>query len=250
MLKKLNKYFTTYEKIWLSSIIILTIIFSILFPEEDVNGINGSIILLLYILDSIFNVFCELLISKQSKWNFIVSLLVEITEILICIVCAYRFSTLLSTIFFWIPIDIISFINWNKHKDKDDEELTVVRKLSKKKAILCILFVIVFTIIVGTLTSKVNITTTLFNSKNVDNLVDYIDACVTILGIFNGLFILFRLREQWIAWYIYSILELIINILSGQYILIILKLAFLTNTTYGYIKWTKYIKDKKTEIIN
>ena len=63
----------------------------------------------------------------------------------------------------------------------------------------------------------------------------------------NGLFILFRLREQWIAWYISATLESIINILSGQWVLLVLKLGYFTNTTYGYIKWSKYIKEHKEE---
>ncbi len=68
------------------------------------------------------------------------------------------------------------------------------------------------------------------------------DACVSAVGVVNGVFILLRLREQWIAWYIDAVLEGIINILSGQYVLLILKLGYFTNTTYGYIKWTKYIR--------
>ena len=63
----------------------------------------------------------------------------------------------------------------------------------------------------------------------------------------NGVFILLRYREQWIAWYIDAILEMLINILSGQWALLPLKIGYLTNTTYGYIKWTKYIKAHKTE---
>ena len=64
--------------------------------------------------------------------------------------------------------------------------------------------------------------------------------------------ILLRFREQWIAWYICTLLETAINILSGQYILLILKAGYLTNTTYGYIKWTKYIKshnEKDTSLL-
>ena len=62
------------------------------------------------------------------------------------------------------------------------------------------------------------------------------------MGVVNGVFILLRLREQWIAWYLCAALEAVINILSGQFVLLILKLGYFTNTTYGYIKWTKYIK--------
>ena len=67
----------------------------------------------------------------------------------------------------------------------------------------------------------------------------------SVVGIANGVFILLRYREQWIAWYISAILEMVINILAGQYMLLALKIGYLTNTTYGYIKWTKYIKEHK-----
>ena len=100
--KDLWKYFSLYEKIWFFSILILAVIFAFLFPEEDVNGVNGSLIMGLYLADTFLNILCELLISKQSKWNFIVSVFVEITEILICVVLSYRFATMASTLFFWL----------------------------------------------------------------------------------------------------------------------------------------------------
>ena len=56
-----------------------------------------------------------------------------------------------------------------------------------------------------------------------------------------------RYREQWIAWFIDAILEAVINILSGQYVLLVLKLGYLTNSVYGYMKWTNYIKTHKQE---
>ena len=79
-LKNLWNYFTTYEKIWFISITVLAFAFAIIFPEEDFGGVNGKVIMALYLLDIFLNITCELLISKQSKWNFIVSLGVEITE--------------------------------------------------------------------------------------------------------------------------------------------------------------------------
>lgn len=86
--------------------------------------------------------------------------------------------------------------------------------------------------------------TDLFNGNEVlEVIVCYLDACVSAVGIANGVFILLRYREQWIAWYINTFLETVINILSGQYILLILKAGYLTNTTYGYLKWSKYIKE-------
>lgn len=244
--KDLWNFFSTYEKVWFFSILVLAVIFSFLFPEEDVNGINGKLIMGLYLLDTFLNILCELLISKQSKWNFIVSVFVELTEIAICLVLSYRFATMASTLFFWLPIDIISFINWHRHPDKQKEELTEVRKLSGWMEVLVISGIVVWTIVVGGFLSELDIMTDLFGgNQTIETIVCYLDACVSSVGIANGVFILLRYREQWIAWYICTILESVINILSGQYVLLVLKFGYLTNTTYGYIKWTKYIKEAK-----
>ena len=124
-----SRQFTTYEKSWFMSIMVLATIFSVLFPEESANGVNGIIIMLLYLLDTFLNILCELLISKQSRYNFLVSVLVEIVEIAMCVVLMYRFATMATTLFFWLPIDIISYINWSRHKDENEDELTVVRRL-------------------------------------------------------------------------------------------------------------------------
>lgn len=244
-----SKMFSTYEKIWFISIMILATLFANLFPEEDTNGVNGNMIMLLYLLDTFFNILCELLISKQSKYNFLVSVLVEITEILICVLLMYRFATMASTLFFWLPIDIISYINWSKHQDKEDEQLTIVRKLKGYQEVLVIISIVVWTIFVGYIISGLNIKTDFYKGNELlETIIIYLDACASAVGIANGLFIFFRLQEQWIAWYICSILETVINILSGQYVLLILKLGYFTNTTYGYIKWNRYIKKHQNVI--
>ena len=241
------KQFTTYEKSWFISIMVLATIFSVVFPEESANGVNGIIIMLLYLLDTFLNILCELLISKQSRYNFLVSVLVEIVEIAICVVLMYRFATMATTLFFWLPIDIISYINWTKHKDDEENELTVVRKLRGYQEVLVIIGIIVWTFVIGYLISGLNIATDFYNNELLETFIIYIDACASAVGIANGLFIFFRLQEQWIAWYICAFLEAVINIISGQYVLLVLKLGYFTNTTYGYIKWSRYIKEHTTE---
>ena len=235
-------FFSTYEKCWFMTIMVLATIFSVIFPEESANGVNGIIIMLLYILDTFLNILCELLISKQSRYNFLVSVLVEITEIAICLILMYRFATMAVTLFFWLPIDIVSYINWTRHKDDEEEELTIVRRLKGYQELLVILGIGIWTIVVGYFISGLNISSDFMaGHRDLEILVIYLDACASAVGIANGLFIFFRLREQWLAWYICALLEAIINVLTGQYVLLILKLGYFTNTTYGYIKWSRYI---------
>lgn len=237
--------FTTYEKVWFLSIMVLATIVAVIFPEESANGVNGIIIMLLYLLDTFLNILCELLISKQSRYNFLVSVAVEIVEIAICIVLMYRFATMVTTLFFWLPIDILSFINWTKHKDDAEDELTIVRRLKGYQEVLIIAAIIVWTVVVGYFLSGLDIHSDFIQNRSLEIVIAYLDACASAVGVANGLFIFFRLREQWIAWYICALLEAAINIISGQYVLLVLKLGYLTNTTYGYIKWSKYIKSHK-----
>ncbi|MCF0109755.1 MAG: nicotinamide mononucleotide transporter [Erysipelotrichaceae bacterium] len=240
-------HFSTYEKSWFLSIMVLATIFAVLFPEESANGVNGIVIMLLYLLDVLANILCELLISKQSRYNFLVSVVVEILEILICIVLMYRFATMVTTLFFWLPIDILSFINWTRHKDEEEEELTRVRRLNGWQRVAVIVGIAVWTIVIGYLLSGLDIKTDFITNRSLATLITYLDACASAVGVANGLFIFFRLQEQWIAWYVCAALESIINILSGQYVLLVLKLGYFTNTTYGYIKWNRYIKSHKEE---
>ena len=243
-----GKHFSAYEQIWFISIMLLSAIVSIVAPEEDMNGFSGILIMALYLADIFLNILCELLISKQSKWNFIVSLFVEITEIATCLVLANRFATMAVTLFFWIPIDIASFVNWHFHPDRHKEELTKVRRLTGWMAVLVITAIVVWTVVIGGFIADLDIATDLFGGNDVlKNVVAYLDACATALGIANGLFIFFRFREQWIAWFMCAAIESVINILSGQFVLLVLKVGYFTNSTYGYIKWTKYIKEHKGE---
>ncbi|MBR0213297.1 MAG: nicotinamide mononucleotide transporter, partial [Solobacterium sp.] len=102
-------------------------------------------------------------------------------------------------------------------------------------------------VVVGYLISGLDIKTDFITSNSIETAIAYIDACASAVGVANGLFIFFRLREQWIAWYICALLESVINIISGQYVLLVLKLGYFTNTTYGYIKWSRYIKTHREE---
>ena len=50
-LKNIWNFFTLYEKIWFFSILIISVVFAFVFPEDDVNGVNGKIIMALYLAD-------------------------------------------------------------------------------------------------------------------------------------------------------------------------------------------------------
>jgi nicotinamide mononucleotide transporter len=249
-LQKFKKYFTLFEIIWFVSLTVATIVVAIIFPEEAANGVSGTIITILYMIDVVLAIFCELLTSKQSKWSLMLYNVVELFEIIIMIILRARFASLAVSIFFWVPLHTVSFFYWGKHPDKQKTELTQVRSLKWWQSIIMVAVGAVWTLGIGYLMAAFGPETDFYSSETIVKVIAYLDACCSACSIANGILLLFRYKENWLVWYMYVIIETVINILSGQWVLLILKIGYFTNTTYGYLKWTKYIKDKdaiKTE---
>lgn len=241
-LKGLWTDFNLYEKIWSLSIVVLAILVAFIAPEEDTNGVSGILITVLYVFDVIIGCFCELLFSKQCKWAFLIYNVVELIEIAVCIILRYRFASFAVALLYWIPAHTLGFFQWNKHKDKRDERLTVIRKLKTWQTVLIFVLTIVWTLGIGWLLATYSPETDFYTSTGIMKAVAYMDACLSIMSIIDGILMFFRSRESWWTWYAYIVIETAINIITGQWVLLVYKLGYFTNTTYGLIKWTRYIK--------
>lgn len=229
--KEFFKSFTLYQIIYLSSVVLLVGMFAIFFPEEMLEDMSNTFVVVCSVIAVLANPVCELLISKQSKWNFIVSILfIEVTESILCFYLGY-YSTAIISLVFWIPIDLASFINWHKHKDEEEEILTKVKRLTWKQDIFVILAIAAFGFGVGYLLTLIP------GAEDT-----YIDAFTSAVGMSNGILLLLRYNEQWIAWLICLVLEFVLYCVSGSYIMLITVVAMFVNTVYGFVKWYIYTK--------
>lgn len=233
---KFFKSFTLYQIIYLISVFALTITFIVLLPEEMLEDTSNTFVVVCSIIAVLANPVCELLISKQSKWNFIVSILfIEITESVLLISLGY-FSTAIVSIAFWIPIDIASFIQWHRHPDKIDEEITEVKRLTWWQDIIMIALIAGFGFGVGALLTLIP------GAEDT-----YLDAFTSAVGMSNGILLLLRYNEQWYAWMLTLVLEAALYITSGSYIMLITVAAMMVNTVYGFVKWYLYTKRTKKQ---
>ena len=233
---KFLKSFTPYQIIYLLSVITMVILFAIFLPDEMLEDTSNAFVLTCSIIAVLANPVCELLISKQSKWNFIVSIVfIEITESVLYFSLGY-YSTALISVIFWIPVDFVSFLNWHKHPDEQVEVLTKVKKLSWKQDIFAVIAIAAFGFGVG------YILTLIPGAEDT-----YLDAFCSAFGMANGILLLFRYHEQWLAWIITLSLDAALYIRSESYIMLITVAAMVVNTCYGFIKWLIYIKKHKNE---
>lgn len=235
--KEFFKSFTPYQITYLAVVVLLTALFVIFLPDEmlestDELGKTASVLVTICaIVAVVANPLCELLISKQSKWNFIVSIvLIEVTESIIYFVQG-NYATACISILFWIPIDFASFVTWNKHPDEKQDILTEVKRLTWWQDIIMVALIAGFGFGVGFLLTLIP------GAEDT-----YVDAFCSAVGMANGILLLLRYNEQWIAWIICVVLEGVLYILGGSYIMLITVVAMIVNTTYGFVKWLIYIK--------
>ena len=230
--KSFIKSFTPYQTIYLAAVVLLTAALLIFFPEVSLGDYGENIALIVCaVISTISNPLCELLISKQSKWNFVVDFfLIEIPELVICLTFGW-YAVAVTVLCFWMPIDVISFIRWNKHPDLDDGNVTQVKRLKPKQSTLTVVAIVAFGLIVGKLLTLIP------GASDT-----YLDAFASAVGISNGILLLMRYSEQWLAWLITTVLYLFMDISSGLYILLVTEIAMLINTIYGMVKWYIYTK--------
>jgi len=218
------------------------VVIAILFPDDE-NG--GLFITIVAVIAVISNVACELLISKQSRWNFLVSVfIIEVTEIILA--AAYsRYVDLIITAAFWVPVDIISYFIWCKHKDAKETELTVVHKFTWWQSLIILGVVVAFSALLGYLIGLIPGAYEDYSWWG----ANYMDALAGAFGIVNGVLLMFRFHEQWSAWYLSVILQGVLWLLVGQWVMMVLIAGYLVNTTYGSIKWHQYIKKNNIPVV-
>ena len=228
------KSFNLFELIWFFSVIVLVTIAMIFLPDLMFDDSSTKLIVICSVISIVANPLCELMISKQNKYNFIVSILfIEIIEMIIYMSLSL-YSCALVSLLFWVPIDMVSFFKWKKNVDEKDEDLTKVKRLNWWQDILIVLGIAAFSFIVGWLLSLL--------PECEDS---YLDAFVSALGMANGVLLLLRYSEQWYAWFAYLIFDAVLWIISGHYIMLITVVAMMINTIYGFVKWIKYIRQHK-----
>lgn len=230
------KSFTPYQIIYLATVVLLTAVFAIFFPDIMLGDYQAAALVASAVISTISNPLCELLISKQSKWNFVVDFfLIEIPELIICLHFGW-YAVAATVVLFWMPIDVISFIRWNKHPDNEDDNLTRVKRLKPFHSFLIVCAIFAFGFIVGSLLQLIP------GASD-----SYLDAFASAVGMANGILLLLRYSEQWLAWLMTTVIYLFMDISSGMYILLITEVAMLVNTIYGMVKWYLYTKKKANE---
>lgn len=227
--------FTKVEAIYMTFVVVLAIGMAVFFPDLMLESTASPLLIFCSVVNVIANPLVETMNAKQFRGNFLIDIFaIELTYIVLSLYLGW-YTLMLSCIFFWIPIDILSYIRWSKNIDAEDENVTVVKRLSGKTSVLLLLFTIVFSLIMGSIMTHIP------GSQD-----SYLEAFATAMGMVNGVLLMLRYNEQWYAWVITTALYLAMDISAGAYGLIIDDVAMLGVTFYGIVKWYRYTQKHGT----
>ena len=261
LILKIKNDFSTYEKLWMLAMVILAVGAGLIWPEEDSNGWSGTLLNVMCIFIVIVGLFCELLFSKQRRSAFLIYNSVEVVTVAYYLMTKTQYLSMFAALLYWIPAHTLGYFAWNEHKDRKDKEITVIRRLKKWQTAVILISTVAITIAGGCLLAKFGPETDYYEDNILEKIIlyynpslvadvkeivktvfAYLDSSLFVMAIIDGILMFFRSRDSWWTWHIFTAVDTVVRILSGQWVLLVYDIGYFTNTTYGNIKWTQYIK--------
>jgi nicotinamide mononucleotide transporter len=179
---------------------------------------------------------CVVLVAKGKISNYYFGIIQSGTYAYISYTYGLYGEAMLNGLFYF-PIQFIGIYMWNKHKVNESvkgEEIEAKRMNLKAWVVFTVLTVIASTIY-AILLNKIG-------GKQV-----HVDSFSVMLSIGAQILMLKRYAEQWIIWIVVNVLSIILWVRAlghggTDYTVLVMWIAFLINSVYGYINWIKLSK--------
>lgn len=192
-------------------------------------------------------VVCVFLCAKANRMNFPFAV---VNTIVFMIYLAYFgiWATFWLEALVYTPLNIISWINWYKHKDRDDELLAKFKKLTWWQHIIVTGVIAGITVFVHFILSALAGDTWMnFAVKFGWNvaIMQWLDASIFAIGIVASLLEWLRYKEQYIWWLITDVIAVAQYGIKGDPVYITKKSIYLIEAVIGLRNWHKLSKKNK-----
>ena len=225
-----------FEKIWLA---LFTIINTILVFTMGDN--------LLGFIASTSGMLCVVLVAKGKISNYLFGLIQ--VGIYGYVALKYQlYGEVMLNWMFYVPVQFIGFYLWNKNEVKKEQEHQgediAVKTLGVKNTIIFLTTTVILIILLT------------YFLMYIGGYSIGLDSATTILSIGAQILMLLRYKEQWLVWIIVNVLSITMWIYTliqqggNDWNMVVMWTAFLCNSIYGYINWTKMNKAQIQEETN
>ena len=223
--KSILNDWTLFEKVWLFISTITMIGLSIVWKDSPIaliSGVTGIIGVVLCAKGKISTYFYATINVALYAW--------------ICFQNGLYGEVMLNA-FYFIPMNIVGFMLWNKKKDDDGN--VEAKALTKKQLIILSVGLFVAIVLYYQLL------------KSLGGNLQLIDSITTVTSVMALLLQVLRYKEQWLIWILVNLVSIVmwvmlLNTSEGSISMIVMWAAYLINSIYGYINWKKL--NKKSEL--
>ncbi len=187
-------------------------------------------------ISAICGVICIFFCAKASISNYAFGIINTIVYV-IFLVYHHIWGTFGLEIFVYLPVNIVGWFAWAKHRDDIDTEKTKAKKLTKKQLGLSAIAVLALGGLCYLLLNKLDGTTPL------------LDAFVVSMGIVATVLQFLRYREQYIWWLVQDVIAVIMYIVAFDAVYLTKKSIYLIMAIIGLYNWVKLQKTRNMENI-
>ena len=133
--------------------------------------------------------------------------------------------------FYYIPMNFIGFYLWSKHKDNESGEVEG-KKLTGKQTVILFAAVAVVVLVYWQILSRIG------------GQIALMDAMSTVFSVVALIMQVARYAEQWLLWIIVNVVSVVMWLLligkdSSAVTMVVMWIAYLFNSVYGYYNWRK-----------
>lgn len=209
--------YTLFEKIFLSSMVLLQLITYCFAPDTLIGMICG-----------ISGVVCVVLTAKGKISSYFFNFIQMITYMVICWDAAL-YLEFGEQVFYFI-VCVFGIFMWKKNMKTNEDGTTQVKakKFKLWQWIVAVIVVALTTWLLG-----------FFGAEILGSTLPYLDAMTVALAVIAQLLMVWRYREQWACWILIDVISLIMFVLLGQWSMVAMYVAWTANAFYGWYNWTK-----------
>lgn len=214
--------YSTFEKIFLWSMVALQIVVFCIVPDTPLNIIAG-----------IAGVISVVLCAKGKVTFYFIGFVQTVTYLVLAwqnrfygevIENLWYFVTMIWGIFVWKA---------NTEVKEDGTEDVIGKTFTPVQWALSVIGTIVATIAMG------------YWLTTIGSAQAYTDAATNVMAIFAQILMVRRYREQWLWWLIIDVLCIKLWWVAGNWSMVAMYVGWTANCIYGWVNWTKLAAGKK-----
>lgn len=208
--------YSTFEKIFLWSMVALQIAVFCIAPDTPLNIIAG-----------IAGVISVVLCAKGKVTFYFIGFVQTVTYLVLAWQNRF-YGEVLENVFYFVTM-IWGIFVWNKNMEQNDDgtEDVQAKKFTPGQWIASFVATAIATLAMG------------YWLESIGSAQAYTDAATNVLAIFAQILMVRRYREQWLWWFVIDVLCIKLWWVAGNWSMVAMYVGWTANCIYGWVNWTK-----------